>query len=167
MNVYARWKNHKRTLNSNKHINKRFQSDWNKYGADIFKFEVIQECEPYMLNRTESRLIQKYDALNPQVGYNKSKLLIYDLTDDEIEEKKKVLIKAFNKNKFGKYNITLLSKATNWSVHDLQIIFSCITGDDLEPYDFDLKYNCDGAICNANEIVIEKVKYPVFRMLDL
>lgn len=39
-----RWKQHIRALNKNRHCNHKLQIDWNKYGIDAFKFEIIEEC---------------------------------------------------------------------------------------------------------------------------
>lgn len=39
-----RWKEHISQLNHDKHVNIELQADWNKYGAENFKFEIYKEC---------------------------------------------------------------------------------------------------------------------------
>lgn len=65
--VYNRWKRHRYDLNHNKHHSKYLQNAWNKYGAENFKFDVIEQCslEKEILLEIE----QKYlDLLKP--NYN-------------------------------------------------------------------------------------------------
>jgi group I intron endonuclease len=45
-NLKQRWRAHKASLNANKHWNILLQRSWNKYGADQFRFEVLEECLP-------------------------------------------------------------------------------------------------------------------------
>jgi group I intron endonuclease len=39
-----RWAGHLALLTAGKHHSRYLQNAWNKYGADVFKFEVIEEC---------------------------------------------------------------------------------------------------------------------------
>jgi len=41
-----RWRNHKRNLRKNTHVNRSLQQDYNEYGKDAFVFEVIEEYPP-------------------------------------------------------------------------------------------------------------------------
>jgi len=45
VNVERRWAKHIFGLNKNIHPNKKLQNSWNKYGADLFNFIVIEELE--------------------------------------------------------------------------------------------------------------------------
>lgn len=42
--IHNRWRQHRWHLNKNKHKNSYLQNAWNKYGANSFKFEVLEEC---------------------------------------------------------------------------------------------------------------------------
>lgn len=107
-----------------------------------------------MLNRTESRLIQKYHALDPKVGYNIGKLLIYDLSDEEIDTLKKSMLKKINRCDYGFYSLEGISKASGYKIHDLIIAFACITFDDLQGYNFDIKCYKDSNLVHKINIGI-------------
>jgi len=59
-----RWNEHKGELRRNKHDNSRLQEDYNKYGLDVFEFEVIKEfpCDTTsdVLLEEETRTIIEY-----------------------------------------------------------------------------------------------------------
>jgi hypothetical protein len=65
-----RWKQHLSNLNRNVHPNKHLQSAWNKYGAESFEFNIIEET----INLTSSELLkieQNYlDKYNKRNIYN-------------------------------------------------------------------------------------------------
>lgn len=61
---------HINRLNANTHPNRHLQSAWNKYGADTFTFECIEECDKDKLIEREQFWIDFYDAANPLHGYN-------------------------------------------------------------------------------------------------
>ena len=44
-NVKQRWQTHKSTLTRGNHRNIRMMNAYNKYGADCFTYEILQECE--------------------------------------------------------------------------------------------------------------------------
>lgn len=46
INIYRRWRDHKRMLNLSVHPNKHLQSAWNKYGEKHFVFKILETCEP-------------------------------------------------------------------------------------------------------------------------
>lgn len=53
VNIESRWRMHRHKLNNQRHTNKEFQNDWNKYGAGAFAFEVVKECEAAQLLKVE------------------------------------------------------------------------------------------------------------------
>lgn len=60
-NFGDRWDSHRSLLRGGKHTNKPLQNDWNRYGEDSFRFEVLQRVEdPSDLNRLEIEYIKKY-----------------------------------------------------------------------------------------------------------
>lgn len=76
LDIYRRWDTHKEDLNSNKHHSYKLQKDWNEYGQDNFKFEVIsllsdeikRLSDEYILLIYEDYYIKHYDSINN--GYN-------------------------------------------------------------------------------------------------
>lgn len=69
-NIKKRWYQHKNTLNNNCHDNSYLQNAWNKYGANNFKFSVLEEVEPEKLIEREQYYINLYDVCNKIIGYN-------------------------------------------------------------------------------------------------
>lgn len=73
VDIDKRIKSHKCLLRTGKHINKKLQTDFNKYGEDAFIFEVEKYTEtPLDTLYYESYCAEKYDTFNS--GYNKGKL---------------------------------------------------------------------------------------------
>ena len=76
LDIYRRWDEHKEDLNNNSHHSYKLQKDWNKYGQDNFKFEIIEELDKnianyidqYVLIVYEDKYIKQYDSINN--GYN-------------------------------------------------------------------------------------------------
>jgi group I intron endonuclease len=71
-NFKKRWYVHKYKLNHNTHDNSYLQNAWNEYGADNFKFTIIEEVEPINLIQREQYYIDLYDVCNRNIGYNLS-----------------------------------------------------------------------------------------------
>lgn len=71
VNIYSRWILHKWELNNDKHNNQHLLRSWRKYGADNFKFTIIERCDESELNDQEMYWIDYYDAYNN--GYNQTK----------------------------------------------------------------------------------------------
>ncbi|HEX2614011.1 MAG TPA: GIY-YIG nuclease family protein [Nitrososphaera sp.] len=70
VNLRYRWHDHCKTLRSNSHRNSKLQNAWNKYGEQVFTFEVIEfVLVPELLTAREQHW---FDALQPfkQKGFN-------------------------------------------------------------------------------------------------
>ena len=70
INIRQRFYDHKKHLRKDIHNNKHLQSAWNKYGEDSFEFNVLEPCEPSMLNSNEVWWIEYFDSTNREKGYN-------------------------------------------------------------------------------------------------
>lgn len=70
IDISRRWATHKRDLKNNKHENAHLQNSYNKYGADSFKYYVIEECEQENLKEREKYWINFYNS--KEFGYNMS-----------------------------------------------------------------------------------------------
>ena len=72
INIEQRWYTHKSELNRNVHYNRHLQNAWNKYGADNFIFEIIEECNNDIISQCEIYWIDYYNSSNINYGYNLS-----------------------------------------------------------------------------------------------
>lgn len=76
LNIIKRWSEHINELKNNNHCNYKLQTDWNKYGENNFKFEVIlyldesikNYVDKYLLIYYEYKYIKEYDSIFN--GYN-------------------------------------------------------------------------------------------------
>ena len=124
-NIAKRWQRHKVELKNNKHGNEYLQRAYNKYGADNFKFEVIEECTVDIIDDREKHYIEHYDSLAQNNGYNLlyggpvnrganplTKIKMHNImkgkkfTAEHLENLRKA-----NKAKIGKYHISEEQKA--------------------------------------------------------
>lgn len=48
IDIFRRWRQHRRQLRLNVHINPKLQHAWNKYGEKSFQFEIIEECVDFL-----------------------------------------------------------------------------------------------------------------------
>lgn len=70
VDINDRWRKHISELNHNTHDNSYLQNAWNKYGRDIFEFNVIEYCKISELDDRENYYINYYKTLNREFGYN-------------------------------------------------------------------------------------------------
>ena len=70
VDIVNRWRHHKNELNNNVHFNDYLQKSWNKYGADNFRFYVLEFCDVIKLDDLEVYYIELYETLNRDKGYN-------------------------------------------------------------------------------------------------
>lgn len=70
IHIHRRWSEHKYELNNNFHSNDYLQKAWNKYGADNFKFYIIELCDVNELDAKEDYYILLYNTINDNYGYN-------------------------------------------------------------------------------------------------
>lgn len=70
VDIQSRWCKHKSELNRNSHDNDYLQKSWNKYGADNFKFYVVEFCDIDRLDELEVYYIDLYKTLDRNKGYN-------------------------------------------------------------------------------------------------
>lgn len=63
----SRWSAHRRALETGKHEGLGMQRAWNKYGPDVFSFEMLEYCEPADLIPREQHYI---DTMKPRYNRN-------------------------------------------------------------------------------------------------
>ena len=70
IDIYERWKDHKRKLNNDKHRNRYLQRAWNKHKECNFKFYILKQCDVELLDKWEVYYIDLFDCNNSLYGYN-------------------------------------------------------------------------------------------------
>lgn len=128
LDIYRRWDEHKYDLLHNKHCNYLLQNDFNKYGIDMFNFEIIQEyktdgviptkCQLLML---EYKYIRKFEKENYQL-YNIEYSLLKALNGDKLIfqsggfdpfKTQSILVSQSRKYKFNLHNNTFVLSERN------------------------------------------------------
>lgn len=61
---------HLSMLRRNKHDNRHLQNSFNKYGENVFKFEILELCDYNDSDEREIYWINQYDSCNRLYGYN-------------------------------------------------------------------------------------------------
>ena len=69
-NIYARKARHKRDLLNGTHNNVHMQNAWNKYGADVFSFQILTVCDESQRLEIEQKEIDEAIKRNPNCLYN-------------------------------------------------------------------------------------------------
>lgn len=70
ISIGRRWNEHTSDLNSNRHGNEYLQNAWNKYGAENFTFELVEECDEDTLHLKEIEWINTFSTTTRSYGYN-------------------------------------------------------------------------------------------------
>jgi len=71
MKIAKRWQRHLFVLKNGIHENRYLQRAWNKYGAEAFKWIILEEVtDPTELVPTEQKWIDYYQAAHPDKGFN-------------------------------------------------------------------------------------------------
>lgn len=102
--IEERIKRHFRELRKGIHHNKHLQSSFDKYGEDVFSFEILEECEEEELNSKEVQWIKQFDSYNS--GYNET--IGGDgvrgwKANDEFKEKIRKLVTGSNNPNYGNH----------------------------------------------------------------
>ena len=67
---YVRWKNHVLDLDSGTHCNIHLQRSWNKYGADSFRFQILEFVEPDKCVEVEQTYLDLFPEGDRDLVYN-------------------------------------------------------------------------------------------------
>jgi len=71
--MYKRFKQHKRALIKNKHNNYKLQRAWNKYGSEVFEFQILETVSENLLLNREDYWLNYKQSYSSQHGYNINK----------------------------------------------------------------------------------------------
>lgn len=83
-----RWSHHKWMLNGKYHHSDRLQVDWNLFGSDNFKFEILELVDDSsQLTTREQYWINFYDSANSEKGYNVENDAVRHTHSEETREK--------------------------------------------------------------------------------
>jgi hypothetical protein len=112
VNISNREYKHFWMLNKGIHDNEYLQKSYNKYGKNVFVFEIIEYCEPNKLIERENIFITLHESNNLNKGYNLS--LVNDFRRNTYNNEVKVKLSKYNLNKNGNINkYSLLNIKTN------------------------------------------------------
>lgn len=118
-NIEKRLTQHLKTLRNSTHHNAHLQRAWNKYGEDVFVFEIVEECEPdQMLIREQYYLDINVDGYNIGKKSSGGDNISNNPDRDEIVAKIKkanqsrisAMTEEERRERFGK----LMEKNSNW-----------------------------------------------------
>lgn len=99
-NISRRWSRHRRDLEKNKHLNHYLQNAYNKYGAESFKFEMVNTLETRdEANEQELFWINAYRRIDLSMNIG-GHLKVTDKSPETIEKHRK----AITGKKRGKYS---------------------------------------------------------------
>lgn len=76
VDIKDRWDHHRMDLIGNRHANGRLQNAWNKYGPEVWTWNILQECEKEKLDLLEAFWIGSLNS--NKNGYNIAVLLLED-----------------------------------------------------------------------------------------
>lgn len=113
--MWARWIDHRSSLNNGRHCNQILSRAWVKYGEGAFEFSILEVCPPEKCIEREQFWMDRLDATNHDKGYNilptagsclgrkvseSTKAKISDsLMGHEVSMKSRLRIQAKNKGK--------------------------------------------------------------------
>ncbi len=111
--IHKRWQTHLRELKNRKHHSLALQEDYNKYGKDAFKFNIIKECHYLEAKTLESDLINLEQPAYNLVGTNKANFS--DCQKDMFEIKTSIYIKTHYSEAFENGDKCLLANIFDFS----------------------------------------------------
>lgn len=68
--IYNRLCMHKTQLRANKHHNNHLQTAFNLYGEEVFKFDILEECDEQFIYSQENYWCNMLNSHNKEFGYN-------------------------------------------------------------------------------------------------
>jgi len=102
INLSSREYKHFWMLNKGIHDNEYLQKSFNKYGIDIFKFEIVEYCESNELIEKENKFINLYKSNNLNKGYNLAS--VNEFRRNTFNDEVKIKLSKYNLNKNGNIN---------------------------------------------------------------
>lgn len=83
LNMRVRRSQHIKDLNERKHSSPKLQNAWNKYGADAFEFEIVEECSGDDLFTREQALIDELAPFYNVLSFAGNGTRGYEWTDEQ------------------------------------------------------------------------------------
>lgn len=112
VNLDSREYKHFWMLKKNIHDNDYLQHSYNKYGKDIFLFNVVEVCLPEELIVKENFYINKYNSNNLTFGYNLA--TVNEFRRNTFNNEVKIKLSKYNLHKNGNINsFSLVNIETN------------------------------------------------------
>lgn len=161
-NFKIRWNRHINHLKKNKHCNVYLQRIYNKYGLDIFKFEIIEKCEynKDIILEKENYYIEYFDSKNSKMGYNLSDASFGDYLSNH--PNKEQIIKKRSKTFHDKYDsLSKEERSKKWGlIKEKNGMFGKTHTDDVKKKISNVhKGNKYRLNCKASEETREKLSF--------
>ena len=116
--IDKRWYRHKYDLNRNKHGNEHLQRAWNKYGENLYVFEIIEECQTILLLEREQHYLDlkpKYNiGLKSSGGDNLTNNPNREKIIKRISDSNKIRCSKISKEEHVKIHSKPKEKNSNW-----------------------------------------------------
>ena len=112
VNISNREYKHFWMLDKGIHDNEYLQKSYNKYGKDVFTFEIVEYCEPSELIESENKFIILCESNNLKNGYNLAS--VNEFRRNTFNDEVKIKLSKYNLNKNGNINkFSLTNLETN------------------------------------------------------
>lgn len=116
---------HEYRLKNGKHRNEHLQNAWNKYGADSFKFNVLEVCDKDIIRIREKEYFQKHnwdDLYNIDPNPELNGITITDEVRQKLSEANKGKNSPFYGKKHSDETIHKMSEAKKGKKHSEETI---------------------------------------------
>ena len=107
-NASQRWRSHLKDLKLNRHHSMRLQEEYNIYGIDNFRFNILEFCQPQEKLEKEKLWMTHFTSTEPDFGFNilsEPACAARKLTAKDVKEIKEILGKGIKNlrlaEKFG------------------------------------------------------------------
>jgi group I intron endonuclease len=97
VDIYDRWREHKKDLRHNKSTCTYLQNAWNKYGEQNFEFKILELCSREKLLEKEQSYLDLYKSYEEDNGYNINPTALGPLglkQSEETKHKKSLALKG-------------------------------------------------------------------------
>lgn len=107
VDIENRWKGHIHELNLNQHNNSHLQNAWNKYGAENFRFEVVEITDIDTVRERETFYLKNTNCTDDNTGYNildSANIGLGVKASDEVRKKLSNSCKGKKNGHYGKHH---------------------------------------------------------------
>lgn len=123
VNIEKRFYNHFCMLKKGTHDNQHLQNAFNKFGLELFKHTIIEECDNNQLFERENYYITLFKSNNSEFGYNMA--TVNEFRRNTFNDEVKIKLSKYFKLKNGNFNMFSL---TNIKTNEEHIFETLVDG---------------------------------------